>query len=358
MKIVVAIDSFKGCMTSREANHAAASGLKSMCHNANVVQVAVSDGGEGFIDAIQGAEGWERAEVEVHDPQMRLVKAQYLIDSKTAIVESAQASGLWRVNPEDRNPLLATSYGTGEMVASAIRRGAEEVIVGLGGSATSDAGIGLVQALNDAFPTWKNGRGEVLKKVRFIIATDVNNPLCGVNGAARVFSPQKGATAEMVEQIEERARRFAEASAREMGRDFSGRDGAGAAGGMGYAFMQYLNAERIEGVAMVLKTIRFMELIEGAELIITGEGRADSQTLMGKLPMGVLREAGNIPVALIAGAVEDIKTLQTAGFAIVTCINPPGISMEEATRKDVAMRNVATTVKDIYARIINNNNKA
>ena len=333
--IIVAIDSFKGCLTSMEANQAAAEGIRRVLPDAEIVQVPVSDGGEGFLEAFHAAIGGKLVEVTVRDPLMRPVKAKYLLKGETAVIEMAQASGLTLLTNEERNPMVATSYGTGQLVADAVRKGAKHVIVGLGGSATSDAGMGMLQALKENLPP---------KDVRFTIASDVKNPLYGENGAAQVFAPQKGATADDVLQLDERARKFAEDSARHFGYDRSQEEGAGAAGGLGYAFLQYLDADCKPGIQLLLETIHFDEMVKGANLIITGEGAADRQTLMGKLPMGILQRSAGVPVCLIAGRIKNQEELLKAGFARVACINPDGITLEEAMRKEVAKRNISDTV--------------
>ena len=233
--------------------------------------------------------------------------------------------------------MAATSYGTGQLVVDAIRKGCKHIIVGLGGSATSDSGIGMLEAIENAD----------YKDVRFTIATDVTNPLCGENGAAHVFAPQKGATSEMVRQLDQRARKFAEVSARHFGFDHSQDEGAGAAGGLGYAFLQYLDASCKSGIQLLLETIHFEALVRDADLVITGEGSADRQTLMGKLPVGILAQSGKTPVCLIAGRISDREQLLKAGFARVECINPLGISLEEAMRKKTAELNVGNTVRRI-----------
>ena len=348
MKIVVAIDSFKGCLTSKEANQAAAEGIRRTCPDAEIVEIPVSDGGEGFMEAFYSAIGGTLIDVPVKDPLMRPITAKYLLHGETAVIEIAQASGLTLLTKDERNPMVATSYGTGQLVADAVRKGAKHVIVGLGGSATSDVGVGMLRALIDVFA--KHGQWddiEELKHVRFTMASDVKNPLCGENGAAHVFAPQKGATEEMVRLLDERARKFAEISARHFGYDRSRMEGAGAAGGLGYAFLQYLNADCKPGIQLLLETIHFEEIIKGADLVITGEGSADRQTLMGKLPMGILQHAGNAPVCLIAGRVSDREELLKAGFAQVECINPAGITLEEAMRKEVAIKNIRETVSRI-----------
>ena len=389
MKIVVAIDSFKGCLTSAEANRAAATGIRDVLPDAEVVEVPVSDGGEGFVDAFHAASGGDIRVVTVCDPLMRPVAARYLLRGTTAVIEVAQACGLALLSREERNPMVTTSYGVGQLVADAVRAGARHIIVGLGGSATSDAGTGMLRALVDAFS--RNGRWDgvrALEDVQFTIATDVRNPLCGPNGAAHVFAPQKGATSDMVGLLDERARTFAEVSARHFGYDCSGMEGAGAAGGLGYAFMQYMDSRSrhhhppesylsategektdvacMPGIKLLLESIHFDEVVKDADLIFTGEGAADRQTLMGKLPLGILQQAGRqadngtslpekekkyVPVCLIAGRVDDREELLRAGFFSVDCINqdedgtsPAGLTLEEAMRKDVARQNIARTV--------------
>ena len=348
MKIVLAIDSFKGCLTSVEANQAAAEGIRAVRPDAEIVQVAVSDGGEGFLEAFHAAIGGEMVTIGVRDPLMRRISACYLLKGDTAVIEMAQACGLTLLSADERNPLLATSYGVGQLVADAVRRGARHIIVGLGGSATSDAGIGMIRALIDAFAshgTWDDV--QALRPVRFTIASDVQNPLCGANGAAHVFAPQKGATPEMVSRLDARARRFAEVSARHFGYDRSQQPGAGAAGGLGYAFLQYLDADCQPGIRLLLDALHFRELISDATLIVTGEGSADRQTLMGKLPIGILQQSHGIPVTLIAGRISDRDRLLRAGFAEVKCINPAGLPQEVAMQSSIACRNIAETFSQL-----------
>lgn len=344
--MIVAIDSFKGCLSSAEANAAAAAGVISCCPDADVRQVVVSDGGEGFLEAFQSALGGEMVELTVCDPLMRPITAHYLLcEGQLAVIEMAQASGLTLLKPEERNPLKTTTYGTGQLVVDAVQRGVQHIIVGLGGSATSDAGVGMIYALQDAFGKdirWEDI--EALKHVRFTIATDVKNPLYGENGAAHVFGPQKGATPEMVEELDRKAKAFAQYSAIYFDADHSEDEGAGAAGGLGYAFLQYLHADCQPGIDLLLKAIRFDELTRDADLILTGEGAADRQTLMGKLPAGILQHAGDIPVCLLAGHVSDKEALLCAGFSRVECINPPDITLEEAMRPEVAQRHIQETV--------------
>ena len=366
-KIIVAIDSFKGCLTSAEANQAASEGVFAKMPEAEVVQIPVSDGGEGWLEAFNVAIGGELVEVNVKDPLMRPIVAQYLMQGDTAVIEIAKASGLTLLSPEERNPMVATSYGTGQLVVDAVRRGCKHIIIGLGGSATSDCGIGMLRAIIDSFA--KGGSWDDVREpddVRFTIATDVTNPLCGENGAAHVFAPQKfaikreqseldsiaereqtrpqvkGATHEQVLALDARAKRFAEASAKHMGRDCQNMPGAGAAGGLGYAFLQYMNAKCRSGIDLLLDTIHFDDLLQDADLVITGEGSADRQTLMGKLPFGILQRAQrhDVPVMLIAGRIADEQQLLAAGFSRVTCINPPGLPLEIAMQPATAKENI------------------
>lgn len=346
MKIVIVIDSMKGCLSSADANRAAADGVRHVFPDADIVQIPVSDGGEGFIDAFQAAIGGTLQEVTVRDPMMRSITAKYLLRDQEAVIEIAQASGLTLLSEEERNPMVATSYGTGQLIADAVRKGARRIIVGLGGSATSDAGIGMLRALIDAFA--KHGQFDdiaELHDIQFTIASDVKNPLCGVQGAAYVFAPQKGASPEMVKRLDARARKFADVSAKHFGYDCSNDEGAGAAGGLGYAFLQYMHATCRPGIEVLLETARFSEVVKDADLVITGEGSADRQTLMGKLPVGVLQQSSGVPVCLIAGCISDREALLQAGFSDVRCINPEGISLQEAMRPEVARKHISDMIR-------------
>ena len=370
-KVIVAIDSFKGCLTSTEANQSASDGILAKMPEAKVVQVPVSDGGEGFMEVFQAAMGGQLVEVNVKDPLMRTIVAQYLVQDDTAVIEIAKASGLTLLSPEERNPMVATSYGTGQLVVDAVRKGCKRIIVGLGGSATSDCGIGMLRAIIDSLTSGracsrsaiesssdgsrsiaafaKGGSWDDVRElddVRFTIATDVTNPLCGENGAAHVFGPQKfapqGATHEQILALDARAKRFAEASAKHLGRDCQNMPGAGAAGGLGYAFLQYMNADCCSGIDLLLDTIHFDNLLQDADLVITGEGSADRQTLMGKLPFGILQHAQrhHVPVMLIAGRIADEQLLLDAGFSRVACINPPNLPLEIALQPATAKENI------------------
>ena len=339
MKYIVAIDSFKGCLTSAQAIHAAAEGIFAWMPSAEVLQLPVSDGGEGWLEAFQAVLGGQVIKVSVQDPLRRTIVAQYLVKGDTAVIEMAKASGLTLLREEERNPLLATSYGTGQLVVDAVRRGSKHIIVGLGGSATSDCGIGMLDAISESAVAIPND-------IHFTIATDVTNPLCGEHGAAHVFAPQKGATPAMVRALDDRARQFAEESAKRFGYDCQYQPGAGAAGGLGYAFLQYMHASCRSGIDLLLDAVGFEDQLKDAALVITGEGAADRQTLMGKLPFGILQRAKKyqVPVALIAGRVNNQEELLSAGFSRVVCINPPDLPIEEAMKPETAIRNIQCTV--------------
>ena len=364
MKTMIAIDSMKGCLTSCEANRAAAEGILAARPGAEVAQIPVSDGGEGWLEAYRAAVGGETIAITVRDPLMRRITADYLVVGDTAVIEMARASGLTLLSAEERNPLVATSYGTGQLVADAVRRGCRHIVVGLGGSATSDCGIGMLRAMIDSLArhgTWDDVRRQYLSAttgaglggVSFTIATDVANPLCGEQGAARVFAPQKGATPAMVRSLDARAARFADVSARHFGFDRRDTPGAGAAGGLGYAFLQYLNACCRSGIDLLLDAVHFDDMLKDAALVVTGEGAADRQTLMGKLPFGILQraKAHDVPVVLIAGRVSDRQQLLEAGFARVECINPSSLSLAEAMKPAVAKKNIMATMLRLQEEI-------
>lgn len=377
MKVVLAIDSFKGCLTSADANRAAAEGVRAVCPDAQIVQLPVSDGGEGWLEAYYAAVGGTLKRLTVCDPLMRPVEASYLLRGEVAVIEMAQASGLTLLSAEERNPMVATTYGTGQLVADAVRSGVRHIIVGLGGSATSDDGRGMLHALIDTFaPGGEWSDVGCLHDVRFTIATDVSNPLYGPEGAAHVFAAQKfaikreeseldsisereqtrpkakGGTPEMIQQLDSRSRKFAEYSDRLFGYDRSSHPGAGSAGGLGYAFLQYLDADCRSGVELLLEAADYSQTVTDADLVITGEGSADRQTLMGKLPVGILRASGRVAVCLIAGRISDQQQLLSAGFARAECINPTGLPLSEAIQPQNARKNIQLTVTRIVSGLI------
>lgn len=350
MKFFVAIDSFKNCLTSKEANEAARQGIMKSRPDADVSCFEVSDGGEGFLEAYKPD---EIVSCHVHDALMRWCDSAYGIKDGKAIIEVAKAVGLGMIEPENRNPLIATSYGVGELMVQAMRRGCREFVVGLGGSGTSDCGLGMLKALRHEWhATMRKAWYEPfdtswLKDIKVTLATDVDNPLCGPNGAARVFAPQKGADEAMVEKIERRAATFAKMAAVHQGRDCSLMPGAGAAGGLGYAFMEFMDTKVESGAETILRSVGFDDLLASQQkaIVITGEGSADKQTLMGKLPSVILSHCRthDVPVMLVAGKIENEKSLLAAGFSRVININD-GLAMEHALDKKVAMERLSNAI--------------
>lgn len=373
-KITVAIDSFKGSLTSYEVACAFERGFLREFPQAEVRKVSVADGGEGTVEALVQTLGGEQVRIVASDPLMRGVEVCYgIVDGgRTAVMEMSAASGLPLLAPEERNPLKATTYGTGEMIADALARGCRKFLVGIGGSATNDAGVGMLRALGFRFLDAEGcelvGGGEILDKIasiddsgalealresEFVVACDVTNPLYGPEGAAYVFAPQKGADAAMVEQLDGGLRNFAEVVKRYNGEDVVSLQGAGAAGGLGGGFKALLGARLERGIEMVLSAMRFDDIISGSDLVVTGEGRLDSQTVMGKTPSGVLRAAckQGIPCIAIGGAIEYCKELAESDFAAMFPVVSGPMSLERAMQKDVAEANVERTATQI-ARVL------
>lgn len=370
-KIVVASDSFKGSLSSLEVADAAAKAINECIPGCCVERVEVADGGEGTMEALHRTLGGVKVAVEVCDPLGRAITASYvkLADGVTAVLEMAVASGLPLLAPQERNPMKTSTYGTGQLIADALRKGCRKFLIGIGGSATNDAGMGMLEALGvrflDAEGNLLHGSGESLEKVEdidlsgvcaglaeseFIIACDVDAPLYGPKGAACVFAPQKGADAEMVAMLNDGLEHFSSVVKRVTGKDVSDIPGAGAAGGLGGGFVAFLPARLERGIEMVLDAISFDERIRGASLIITGEGRVDFQTLTGKTPYGILKRARRqgIPVVAIGGSVVlGEKETSEAGFAGVYAVTPSDMPLEEAMKPETAVRNIYDTVKNI-----------
>lgn len=337
-KIVIACDSYKGCLSSSEVAGAAAKGVAEVYPDCEIVRLAVADGGEGTVDALVETLGGHLECAEVSDPLGRPVKAAYGIAGDLAIIESAAACGLTLLSKEERNPLITTTKGLGELILAAIDHGCRRFLVGLGGSATNDGGMGMISA---------DGFLERARGLSFTVACDVDTPYIGAHGASRVFGPQKGASEEDVEILEERLRGYALQILKDTGIDVSDMAGAGAAGGLGGAFRAYLGAELKRGVDLVLDQIGFDSIIDGADLVITGEGCSDYQTLKGKTAAGVLERAKRkgIPVMLVSGAIRDGQMLRDGGFGIIAAASPQGMSLAEAMRPETAEHNIYETVK-------------
>ena len=372
MKIVIASDSFKGSLTSVEVAQAATRGIKAVYPNCEVVAVNVADGGEGTVEAIVDALGGEIICTSVSDPLGRPIQANYGIAGEKAIIEMAAASGLPLLQPAERNPWMTSTYGTGEMIMDAIQRGCRQFLVGIGGSATNDAGTGMLQALGFKFYDFngkeitdcRGGRlqdiadlddtfvPKSVQEAQFIVACDVDTPFCGPEGAAPVFAPQKGADAEMVKKLDAGMASFAKVIENKYQINIVPMAGAGAAGGMGGGFHAFLNATLQRGIEMVLDAIRFDQTIEGTDLIITGEGKIDFQTAKGKTAAGVLSRAKRqgIPVVAIGGCVEMCESVEQMGFAGIYPILEEKVPLEVAMRPDIAAANVEKTVARIISQ--------
>ena len=375
MKIVVASDSFKGSLTSVEVAQAATRGIKAVYPNCEVVAVNVADGGEGTVEAIVDALGGEIICTSVSDPLGRPIQANYGIAGEKAIIEMAAASGLPLLQPAERNPWMTSTYGTGEMIMDAIQRGCRQFLVGIGGSATNDAGTGMLQALGFKFYDFngkeitdcRGGRlqdiadlddtfvSKAVRETQFIVACDVDTPFYGPEGAAPVFAPQKGADAEMVAKLDAGMTSFAHVIENKYGINIVPVAGAGAAGGMGGAFRAFLHATLKRGIDMVLDAIDFNTIIQNADLVITGEGKIDFQTAKGKTAAGVLNRAKQqgIPVVAIGGSVEMCDSVQQMGFAGVYPILEEKVPLEVAMQPDFAATNVENTIRRILPSHIN-----
>ncbi len=365
-KIVIACDSFKGSLSSREVAEAFRQGVQEVAPHCEVIALPLADGGEGTVEALVEGLGGELREAEVHDPLGRKIRARYGLVEKgrTAVVELAAASGLALLRPEERNPMKTTTYGFGELIRDALGRGCRRLLLGLGGSATNDGGVGMLRALGFRFRDRAGrelkGGGEVLDRifaiddlgrlpdlqgVEICVMSDVRNPLCGPLGAAAVFGPQKGADPAMVARLDRGLRSLAAVIERHNGVQIADREGAGAAGGVGGALAALLGAHPERGVELVLKLVNFEQRIAGADLVVTGEGRIDRQTLMGKLPQGVLQCAQKlrIPCVAIGGGVMRCDELRVAGFAQIESVTPEGMPLREAMQPAVARENIRRT---------------
>lgn len=328
MKIVIAPDSFKGSASSSDIATWIESGIHSVIPDCETHKIAIGDGGEGSLDAVLLA-GFTAHTIEVSGPLGNPVTAQIAIKGDTAFIEMAQASGLSQLPGGKKDALNATSFGTGQLILAALDKGATKIILAIGGTATTDAGAGALQALGvrlvDAMGAEVAPGGAALincvtidtsnldsrlANVSFTLASDVSNPLLGANGAARVFSPQKGATPDQVEILEQSLSHFASL----VGGQYATAPGAGAAGGFGFMAYAFLKAEAQSGIDLILDLVGFDSKIKGADAIITGEGRFDSQSVQGKAPWGILQRAAKqlIPTYLVCG---DADTQQAAGYA-------------------------------------------
>lgn len=372
MKIVIASDSYKGSLSSLAVAQAASEGILSVMPDAEVVPVSVADGGEGLTESLVYGLGGQIVKKLVSDPLFRPFEAFYGMKDDIAIVEMAAASGLPILRDDERNPLKTTTFGTGELILDAMEKGCRHFLVGMGGSATNDAGMGMLCALGWRFLD-KDGKelkgvGESLasvagiddsgvdarvKECDFTVACDVSNPFCGQSGAAYVFGPQKGATEEMVEFLDGGLANFADIVGRKYGIDIRNLEGAGAAGGLGGAFMAFLPSTLRSGIEMVLDTIGFDKILQGADLVITGEGKVDRQTPSGKTAAGVLRHARKlgVPCVAIGGKVAMCPELENSGFAGIFAIVDGPCTLQDAMKDEVAYANVRRTAAQIVSLV-------
>ncbi|WP_260259885.1 glycerate kinase [Vibrio intestinalis] len=371
MKIVIAPDSYKESLTAMEVATSIEKGFKQVLPQAEYIKLPMADGGEGTVQSLVDATGGEVISHQVTGPLGQVVEGFYglLGDGKTAIIEMAAASGLHLVEPELRNPLLTTTYGTGELILAVLDRGVEHIIVGIGGSATNDGGLGMAQALgidmlDSAGSPLGHGGGALanlatidtskldprLANVRLEVACDVDNPLCGAKGASQIFGPQKGATPEMVEQLDSNLSHYADVMKAQLGKDVKEMAGAGAAGGLGAALLGLLDAELRPGIEIVMDAVNLSDVLKDADLVITGEGRIDRQTIHGKTPIGVARCAKqyDLPVIGIAGCLSaDCGVVHDHGIdAVFAVVNR---SVDLATALKEAAENVEITARNVAA---------
>ena len=373
MKVVIAIDSFKGSLSSAQAGSAVTEGIREVYRDAQTVICPLADGGEGTVSAVVSAMGGEMCRAQVQGPLGKYVDAEYgvIAEDRTAIIEMASAAGITLIDEAERNPLLTTTYGVGELITHAIREnGCRRFIIGIGGSATNDGGVGMLQALGFSF---LNANGEPiahgaqglaelaeihcdralgeLKECTFHIACDVTNPLCGERGCSAVYGPQKGATPEMIREMDGWLEKYARLSEQELGVSNADTSGAGAAGGMGFAFLSYLNGRLESGIDLVMRATHLEEKIMDADLVVTGEGRLDGQTAMGKAPVGVakLAKKHGKPVIAFSGCVtEGARECNLHGIDAFFPILQTVCSLEDAMRVEQAFQNLKNTAEQAF----------
>ena len=371
MKVVVLIDSFKGSISSISAGNSVMDGVKRVFPNAEVLVLPLADGGEGTVDALVEGCGGEFVSVETCGPLNEKVLSTYgIINNRTAIMEMSTSAGITLIDEKDRNPLFTTTFGVGEMIKHAIDNGCRDFIIGIGGSATNDGGIGMLSALGYKFldqnknpvPFGANGLKHLksidcsgadkrLKECSFMIACDVNNPLCGENGCSAVYGPQKGATPEMVRDMDYWMNSYAEICKSTLKVDNKNMAGAGAAGGLGFAFATFLKATLKSGISLVLDFIGAEEVIKNADVVVTGEGRLDGQSAMGKAPVGVARLAKKHLKKVIAfsGVLGDgVNNLNQNGIDAYFPIINKVVSLEQAMDENNAKNNLTNTVEQVF----------
>ncbi len=374
MKIILAPDSFKGSMTAAEAAEAMEIGVKAAIPDAETVKIPMADGGEGTVDALVASTGGRYVHKTATAPLGNRIEGRYGIlgDDRTAVIEMAAVSGLPLVTTEQRNPLFTTTCGTGELIRDALDSGCRSFVIGIGGSATNDMGTGMAQALgirfyrSDGSEITENMRGGLLAEVsrtdlselhpairesHFTVACDVDNPLLGPRGCAAIYGPQKGATPEIVDQLDHDMAQFIEIAEKVTRRAVRDIPGAGAAGGLGAGLMAFLGAELKPGIDLVLRASHFADRIKGAELILTGEGKLDRQTTFGKTIHGItaVAKVQHVPVIAFAGKVEEDIALHHMGLKAYFSICNGPIGLEEAMeRGPVLLQHIVEKVMRVY----------
>lgn len=369
MKFVLAPDSFKESMTSKEACEAMERGIKKIYKDAECIKVPMADGGEGTVCALVQATKGKMYKATVKNPLGEEIEANFgmLGDSETAVIEMAEASGIELIGKELRNPMITTTYGTGEIIKKALDLGAKKIVIGIGGSATNDGGVGMVQALGGSFKDKDGneigfGGGELskiqtidisnldkrLKGIDIEVACDVSNTLCGELGASYIFGPQKGATLEMVKELDSNLNHYADKVYQTLGKDIKNIKGSGAAGGLGAALVGFLDGKLKRGIELVIKHTDLKEKLKGADYLFTGEGSIDSQTIFGKTPMGVSKEAKDLGVKSIAfggRVLEGSENLYEVGVTAIFGITPGVITLKEALEDGA--KNLERTVENV-----------
>lgn len=372
MKVVVAIDSFKGSLSSIEAGQAVKAGVLAAHPDANVIIKPLADGGEGTTDAFIEGLGGQRIDLTVTGPMGSPVSCYYgyLEKDKTAIIEMASASGITLVPAHQKNPLTASTRGVGEMIIHALEKGCRHFIIGIGGSATNDAGIGMLKALGYSFLDEQGldvgegaqalgkvasidakNRHPLLDNCQFRIACDVTNPLCGENGATYIYGPQKGVTEAQKESLDQDMAHFADVTETTLNCAYKNYPGAGAAGGLGFAFLSYLHASLSPGVELILDAINLSDALNGADIVVTGEGQLDRQTAMGKAPVGVakLAKAHGAKVLAFSGSVtKEAVACNQAGIDAFFPILRKIVTLEEAMDPSTARSNMTASVEQVF----------
>lgn len=375
MKVVIAIDSFKGSLSSLQAGNAVKDAVLRLDNSAKVIVKPLADGGEGTVDALSERDDAQTVEVTVKGPLLKPTTAKYCIlkSQNTAVIEMAAAAGITLVSKDEKNPLNTTTYGVGELIKDAISRNCRRFIIGIGGSATNDGGVGMLIALGYEFldkndnPIALGAKGirdlckikiqnvlPELKECSFNIACDVKNPLCGENGCSAVFGPQKGATPQMIQDMDLWLKNYAEIAKSVSPKANQSLSGAGAAGGLGFAFSAFLNATLKSGIEIVLEETELEEDIKTADIVVTGEGRLDSQTAMGKAPIGVARLAkkyGKRVIAFSGCVTDDAEILNNHGIDAFFPILRGVTTLDEALNPQNAYKNLTATAYQVFKLI-------